>query len=118
MRFKKNWKWEIGRQALMLKAKIPYFKLLVLSGRTFDIYLLKFPEGSRLVPHKDPVDGKRHYRVNVVLRPAEQGGIFLCNGAWVNFPRFKFFRPDQLTHGVSKIEKGERLVLSIGWVRS
>ena len=87
----------------------------IINGPIFAAYT---PYGIQRMESKLAGRIQAYGRVNVVLRPAEQGGIFLCNGAWVNFPRFKFFRPDQLTHGVSKIEKGERLVLSIGWVRS
>jgi len=64
--------WERGRQ------RSGYDKLLLLAGQRFDVYLLRFPVGSSVPRHRDPVDGARHLRLNVVLVPARRGGEFVC----------------------------------------
>lgn len=81
----------------------------------FDIYLLKFPQGSSISPHVDEVDNFRHYRLNILLKKAESGGNFLCGKELISFQRIKLFRPDIHEHSVTKIERGTRYVLSIGW---
>lgn len=106
--------WKPGRQ------QTGYEKMLLLANpflQPFDLYVLRYREGSEIPVHTDPVDGKRHYRLNVELWRAAEGGDFRCEGALVSLPRVKLFRPDQSPHSVSKIEKGSRYVLSLGWVR-
>lgn len=39
-----------------------------------DCYILKYPEGSEIPPHTDPVPGRKHWRMNVVLKRATVGG--------------------------------------------
>ena len=55
---------------------------MLLCGATwpikFDTYLLKSPEGSEVKPHKDKVLSGKHYRLNLILKRAEQGGEFIC----------------------------------------
>jgi len=106
-------RWEQGRQ------QSGYFKMKLLESSRlgFDCYLLKYGEGSEIPPHTDPVDGKRHYRANVTLRRAEQGGTFGGGERIVDFGRLVIFRPDlDPPHWVGRIIKGKRLMLSIGWV--
>ena len=90
--------WQEGRQ------KTGYFKLPLLSGKAWDSYILKYPVGSFIPPHYDKVEGKRHYRLNIVL----WGKMFFE-------PRINFFRPDLVMHDVPKVWK-PRYVFSIGWV--
>ncbi|MEL7539203.1 MAG: 2OG-Fe(II) oxygenase [Pseudomonadota bacterium] len=110
-----NWlRWRSGRQAT------GYEKLLLAINPfvvPFDVYLLRYKTGSEIPPHTDPVDGRRHYRLNVVLRHANKGGRFQCSKTIYNGSRVKLFRPDAAEHSVSRIEAGTRYVLSIGWVR-
>ena len=104
--------WKRGRQ------ETGYFKLKLLQLKNFDCYLLKFPQGSEIPEHIDPVMFKRHYRLNIVLKKARVGGKFLAHSGKkpiINWPRVILFRPDVTSHGVSKIEKGTRYVLSFGW---
>ena len=82
-----------------------------------DCYLLRFREGAEIAKHTDPVDGKKHYRLNIVLRAAAEGGEFICSAPIINRRRIKLFRPDLAPHAVSRVRKGTRYVLSIGWVR-
>lgn len=107
-------RWRGGRQAS------GYEKMLLLQlpwPVPCDMYLLRFPEGSDVPAHTDPVREGQHYRLNIILRRARKGGEFICADAIYNSERIKYFRPDQAEHAVSRIVRGTRLVLSFGWVR-
>lgn len=108
-------KWERGRQ------ESGYDKMLLAYGKfplPFDCYILRFPEGSEIGTHTDPVDkGKKHYRMNIVLKKAKEGGEFVAENAIINWPRVKLFRPDVTPHSVTRVVTGYRYVLSIGWLR-
>ena len=56
-------KWEKGRQEATKSVQ----KLKLLSGKTWDCYLLKLPSGSEVEPHFDKVEGKEHHRFNLTL---------------------------------------------------
>lgn len=106
-------KWVEGRR------KTGYCKMPLLINNfilPFDVYILKFPEGCEVRPHIDTVSGFRHFRLNLILKKAKIGGEFFCETSYINTPRIKIFRPDKYVHSVSKVEKGCRYVLSIGWV--
>lgn len=100
--------WRPGRQGT------GYDKLLLVEGRRFDLYLLRFPTGAHLPPHRDELDDAGHLRLNLVLIPARRGGHFECPAAYVDRPRLKLFRSDLHEHAVSTIEAGTRWVLSLG----
>lgn len=107
-------RWQKGRQ------KSGYDKMLLMRVTwpvKFDTYLLKFPQGSEIAPHKDKVDFGKHFRLNVVLKKAALGGAFICDDPIFDSGRIKLFRPDISQHKVTKVEKGSRYVLSVGWVR-
>jgi len=111
----KLFRWERGRQ------KSGYHKMLLCRLTwpiKFDTYLLKFPEGSEIAPHVDKVVSGKHYRLNIVIRNAYKGGEFSCSNPIYETKRVKFFRPDISEHKVSRIVKGNRYLLSIGWVRN
>ncbi|MGB1298018.1 MAG: 2OG-Fe(II) oxygenase [Psychrobium sp.] len=82
----------------------------------FDMYLLRFPEGSEIAPHVDKVSSGKHYRLNIALKQAIRGGEFICQSPLFEFSRIKLFRPDVCEHSVTKIEQGTRYLLSIGWI--
>jgi hypothetical protein len=106
-------KWQEGRQ------ETGYLKMLLLSSYVpfpFDIYLLKYVERSFVPNHRDAVEKGQHYRLNVILKKAQRGGDFICEGAIIDWPRIKLFRPDACEHSITTVEKGSRLVLSIGWI--
>lgn len=84
----------------------------------FDVYLLRFPEGCEVPPHTDKVPTGEHYRLNIVLKQATSGGEFLCTAPIFSSKRIKFFRPDTCEHEVTKVLKGNRYLLSLGWVRN
>ena len=112
--FQRALRWESGRQ------RSGYDKMLLLHGRwplPFDMYLLRFPQGAEIAPHTDPVTSGRHYRLNIVLKRALAGGEFVCAAPIYASTRIKLFRPDACEHSVTRVERGSRYVLSIGWVR-
>lgn len=112
-------KWQEGRQ----KGGYLKFKLLESKRFMFDIYILKFPVGSVVPPHTDPPKkGYRHFRLNIILKKAIEGGRFFMMSKKKVFKakffgRIWFFRPDVYMHRVTKIKKGTRYVLSIGFLR-
>lgn len=111
----KLFRWESGRQ------KSGYDKMLVCGAVwpiKFDTYLLRFPEGSEVPAHTDKVSSGKHYRLNIVLKNAREGGEFICQNPIFASKRIKLFRPDVSEHRVSKVLKGNRYLLSIGWVRT
>lgn len=102
-------KWEFGRQ------NSGYLKMKIFQNKNFDIFLLKFPEGCHVPEHKDPIEGKSHYRINLTLIKPKNGGNFIGGNPILNFNRLIFFRPDKYIHSMSKINKGNCLMLSIGF---
>lgn len=105
-------RWQAGRQLG------GYDKLLLATAHwplPFDMYLLRFREGSFIPPHTDPVTTLRHFRINIVLKKALEGGEFVCENPIFATGRVKFFRPDISKHSVTKVVKGTRYLLSIGW---
>jgi hypothetical protein len=96
-----------------------YEKMLLMTAPwpiPFDMYILRFRVGDHIPPHTDPVTNRRHYRLNIVVRKASEGGEFLCEDAIFETERIKFFRPDRSRHAVSQIVRGSRWVLSVGFV--
>lgn len=105
--------WQLGRQGT------GYFKVKLFESRLLkcDAYLLKYPEGAYIPGHKDPVETGKHYRCNIFLKQAKDGGQFWADKKILDWPRIQIFRPDINTHGVSKVIKGTRYVLSFGFVK-
>lgn len=110
--------WIKGRQ------NSGYYKLKLLVSKffKFDIYILKYPKGSYIDTHKDPVEGYEHHRLNIILKRPKKGGTFFCGarhctGQYPDYNRIIKFRPDILKHSLNRIEEGTRYVLSIGWLR-
>jgi len=106
-------RWQRGRQGT------GYDKMLLLTAPwpiPFDSYLLRYPDGSEIPPHTDPVDGKRHYRLNIILKSPKSGGEFICSSPIFSTARIKLFRPDACEHSVTRVSGGSRYVFSLGWV--
>lgn len=106
-------RWQRGRQGS------GYDKMLLLTARwplPFDSYLIRYPEGSAIPPHTDPVQTGRHYRLNLVVKASPRGGEFICATPIWQSRRIKLFRPDACEHSVTRVEGGSRYVLSLGWV--
>jgi len=112
--FRTVFRWQTGRQ------QSGYDKMLLLQSMwplPFDVYILRFPQGSEIAPHTDPVSLGRHYRLNIVIKRAASGGEFVCATPIYTSARIKLFRPDACEHSVTRVVRGSRYVLSIGWVR-
>lgn len=110
-------KWEPGRQGT------GYEKLTLARTRYpfgWDLYLIRFPPGSRIDWHTDPVSYGSHHRLNIVLKRSPGGGNFMVRGAsgearQIAGPFIKF-RPDIEEHMVTEIIGSPRYVLSLGWL--
>lgn len=92
-----------------------------------DCYILRYPEGSCIPLHRDPLPWDWYFnmhlpswyrpvvlRLNIVLRQALEGGEFRCEKTILQGKRFAFFRPDKYLHEVTKILRGTRYVLTFG----
>lgn len=103
--------WEKGRQ------EGGYDKMMLLQSQLLrcDLYILRFPPGSEIKPHRDPVDGREHYRANLTVWPAPKGGAFVCENPLYQSRYFNFFRPDISTHSMTRVEGGSQYILSFGW---
>ena len=111
--FKKAFRWDRGRQGS------GYDKMLLLTAPwpiAFDSYLIRYPVGSSIPPHTDPVTGKNHYRLNLILKRSSGGGEFVCSSPIVSTSRVKLFRPDRCEHSVTEVTGSNRYVLSVGWL--
>lgn len=111
--FSKAFRWQSGRQGT------GYDKMLLFTlswPLAFDSYLIRYPEGSEIPPHTDPVQLGRHYRLNVILKSPRSGGEFVCANPIYSSRRIKLFRPDACEHSVTRVEGGSRYVLSLGWI--
>jgi hypothetical protein len=106
-------RWQRGRQGS------GYDKMLLLTASwplLFDSYLIRYPEGSEIPAHTDPVQTGRHFRLNIILKSPQSGGEFLCDKPIFATKRIKLFRPDASSHRVTKVVGGSRYVFSLGWV--
>ncbi len=106
--------WQSGRQGS------GYDKLSLFVSQRFkcDFYLLRFPTGTGVPSHTDPVQkGYNHYRINFVYRGYNRIGdrMYVLGKSW-RFWRFVFFRPDLVKHGLLPVKKEMRM-LSFGWLR-
>jgi hypothetical protein len=105
-------RWQRGRQGT------GYDKMLLFTAPwpgPFDSDLIRYPDGSEIPSHTDPVQDKRHYRLNIVLKSPRAGGEFVCASPIFDGRRVKLFRPDVCEHSVTRVRGGRRYVLSIGW---
>ena len=106
-------RWQRGRQGS------GYDKMLLFTARwpiAFDSYLIRYPVGARIPPHVDPVDGRNHYRLNLIVKRSRGGGEFVCSDPILSTPRIKLFRPDRSEHSVTEVTGSSRYVLSLGWL--
>lgn len=101
-------RWVPGRQRTGYE-KLPLFELPFC-----DLYLLRYVPGTHVPKHQDPVQGRRHYRANLEIRRAREGGKFHCDGPLFKMGRLSIFRSDATPHWVTRVESGTRYVLSFG----
>lgn len=102
-------KWTPGRQGG------DYRKMLLFRWLPWlDVYLIDYEPHTGLGWHRDIVDGRRHWRLNIMLRRG--GALFVrkLDGALqLSYRRVEFFRSDDW-HMVTK-SMSRRLVLSFGF---
>lgn len=85
-----------------------------LDTRRLSVNLVTYPEGHRVLRHNDPMGGGSYYKLNVVVKKPEAGGVFETERVIFSlFDRVILFRPDLYDHSVSTIERGKRVLLSI-----
>lgn len=102
-------KWKLGRQ------NSGYWRKTFVSLKFFDFHLLKIPEGIEVPPHYDPIKYGKHFRLNISLTLPTSGGI-VSGEEIFKTKRIMFFRPDIIKHSMSKIEAGESLIMSVGFI--
>ena len=82
----------------------------------YDAWVLRYPVGAEIPAHVDPnIEGMCHVRINAIALGSE-GGVLYVDGAEVALDHGDayVFRPDVMKHMVTKVERNERLVLSVG----
>src|SRR6266403_2262952 len=68
------WTWANGRSKTGYgKLTLCYWSWLI----PWHILILRFPQGSRIPLHFDKMKGRRHYRLNLIVRQAIDGGDFI-----------------------------------------
>ena len=106
-------RWIKGRQGTGYD-KLKLFEIGFKNVCGMDAYILRYKTGDSIPPHTDPVTGKKHFRLNYELKKAHKGGVLEVESPILKIGRLCIFRSDASMHSVSKIEKGLRLVLTIG----
>ncbi|MDX1800747.1 MAG: 2OG-Fe(II) oxygenase [Marinobacter sp.] len=87
---------------------------ILFRSRRLNVYLVRYPEGHKVSPHLDMIAQGRLYKLNCVLKKPRAGGRFLCERTALNlFGRVILFRPDLHQHQVTRIESGNRWLLSV-----
>lgn len=128
----KSLHWEKGRQetgywkaAVRIddeRLKVLVERSLKLIGQSdlqsFDCYILKYPTGSLIPPHKDKgsVFGSEHWRLNALIADDHTGGELMVEKRPIKLfvGDAIVFRPDDLLHSVSEITNGTRYMWSVG----
>lgn len=85
-----------------------------------DAWMLHYPDGAHVPPHRDPAPfGARHRRLNAILTAPDDGGRFeFLDGVWqtagfgLEGDAIMFY-PSEITHAVSRCI-GPRFVFSVG----
>ena len=99
-------KWQFGRQNLY------YQKLKIFSFSRLDCYLIRYSPGLAIGYHKDTVEGRKHFRLNIHLIGKNR---LCCLDNLKNFgqmSRVCLFRADRIHSYGPTCEKG--LILNIG----
>ncbi|QHJ09843.1 hypothetical protein FX988_00051 [Paraglaciecola mesophila] len=90
---------------------------VLFTSKRFSAYLVTYPKQHKVMNHIDPVAKGKYFKFNIVLRQPKMGGVFHCQKCIVNlFGRVYLFRPDKYEHSVTRIEEGERKLLSFALI--
>lgn len=128
--------WERGRQGsgyekfdLKLFSDLPELSQLIKRTLTqidwrnerqsWDAWIIHYRLGDFVAPHRDDVPyGLRHKRLNAIIRQSYTGGDFLVDGRYVPLSDRDavMFYPGEVTHEVTPVTAGLRLVFSAGIV--
>lgn len=105
----KKFSWGPGSRSHVGK----YFVMSLINTKRFWVGLLKYPPESFQPLHKDPTGAfaSRHYKINLVLKEAKEGG-FKASGKFFKFGPLVSFRADTTPHQVLPCSS-ERIVLSM-----
>lgn len=101
----------------------PYYKCCLIESKKFqfDVYLLLYPKGSFVSWHRDPAPkGYVHKRLNFIIVRPDRGGQFLKrnkSNVVETKSRFSLFDASEITHAVTTVKSGQRLSISMGWLR-
>jgi hypothetical protein len=112
--YHRYFRWNYGRQ------KTGYDVMTFINSKLLrmDMHLIRYRVGSSIPPHTDPVsEGKAHYRLNIEIWSAKEGGELVCKESIYRTRRINLFRPDIAWRSVTEVKQGVRYVLSFGWVR-
>lgn len=91
---------------------------ILFHSKRLNIYLVRYPEGHTVRPHIDMVSEGQLYKLNCVLVKPKTGGEFICEqNIFDLFGRIYLFRPDLYEHQISKIESGNRWLLSFALMK-
>ena len=115
MRLNKLWQWQDGQHGTGYQV----FTLAWVMNKIlpFDSYIIRYPPGSSIPPHRDVLKNKKskHFRLNLILTHPE-GGEFKTENAIIQTIWLNLFRPDLSTHSVTTVTGNRtRYVWSIGW---
>lgn len=83
---------------------------------SWDVYLIRYPNGAHIPPHTDPGHhGRRHRRLNALVTPTTSGGELRIAASLVELAPGDavVFYPDAELHEVSPVV-GTRLLFSVG----
>jgi len=94
-------RWIEGRQGGA------YSKLKLFQLSFMDCWLIKYAPNYSMPKHKDSVEGKKHFRLNIELSGK---GKFICEKTIVNiFNKIILFRPDLYEHSMVNGTKLDRI---------
>ena len=86
---------------------------VLFSSKRLSAYLVTYPNQHKVMTHIDTIAKGKYYKFNIVLKQPKVGGVFHCQKCIINlFGRVYLFRPDKYEHSVTRIEQGERKLLS------
>lgn len=95
--------WRKGRQG------DGYEKLKIFHLPFLDCWLIRYNKGFKLPIHSDGVEGKRHYRLNILIKGED---AYIGNSIF-RWWRVVLFRAD-MPHGTRELTRN-RLIFSLGW---